>query len=498
MSRYNFFYDESEHSRKIGLKTITAENYYDNFVSVLIGWKDEHQGKIEKAYIGFEEKYKDRKKKGELKSTTIKPEQLKYGFASLNAENVNFLSDFLSLLSNDVLIYCSSISKIEYLVSQLTCNYESNFIFDKDLLTYALVKVLVTNRPKEVQKAIYVSPEAFIKELRSFLQKKIEIDKENIEVKGMEIKAFQELLTILQKVEVPEKVDWEYAFPFEGFRKFLREKEISKYSLIIDREGDKQNTVNAAKYVGLNDVSDARSNDEVGIRMADMLCGLIAKMMKSLTQALHSKETYKITRTLLPEKWFQVNESQFALYKKFAALIVDKNNPVLSFLTSIYGDDIISLIVLLEYFNNFSKIRELTKMTEHGEKYNHAVCNNLYAHFDRLRNKLPPYHIPESQVKKGYFFNPSGAKCFFDPNKQPILPLVEGENKYMVLSVGLNAKILPIVTVRINSSAYCFRLPKELGDWAFSAVVMANSGMQLFPAEVNFTKEGDQVFAVIL
>lgn len=498
MSRYNFFYDESEHSRKIGLKTITAENYYDNFVSVLIGWEDEHQGKIEKAYIGFEEKYKDRKKKGELKSTTIKPEQLKYGFASLNAENVDFLSDFLSLLSNDVLIYCSSISKIEYLVSQLTCNYESNFIFDKDLLTYALVKVLVTNKPKEVQKAIYVSPEAFIKELRSFLQKKIEIDKQNVEVKELEISAFEEILAILQNVQTPEIVDWDYTFPFTGFKKFLSEKDISDYNIIIDREGDKQNTVNAAKYVGLKNVSDALSNDQVGIRMADMLCGLIAKMMKSLTQALHSKETYKITQTLLPEEWFKVNESQFALYKKFAALVDRQKDLLLRISTSVYGEDVLSLIVLFEYFDRFSRLEELSADASHSEKLNDIMCNNLRWYFDNLRNKLPPYHIPESQVKKGYFFNPSGAKCFFDPNKQPILPLVEGENKYMVLSVGLNAKILPIVTVRINSSAYCFRLPKELGDWAFSAVVMANSGMQLFPAEVSFTKEGDQVFAVIL
>lgn len=34
---YGFFYDEAEHSRKINYKTITAQNYYDNFVAVIVG-----------------------------------------------------------------------------------------------------------------------------------------------------------------------------------------------------------------------------------------------------------------------------------------------------------------------------------------------------------------------------------------------------------------------------------------------------------------------------
>ena len=34
---YEFFYDEAEHSRKINYKTIAAQNYYDNFVAVIVG-----------------------------------------------------------------------------------------------------------------------------------------------------------------------------------------------------------------------------------------------------------------------------------------------------------------------------------------------------------------------------------------------------------------------------------------------------------------------------
>ena len=40
---YRFYYDESEHSRKINDKTIKSDNYYDNFASVIVGWPKEKE-----------------------------------------------------------------------------------------------------------------------------------------------------------------------------------------------------------------------------------------------------------------------------------------------------------------------------------------------------------------------------------------------------------------------------------------------------------------------
>ena len=39
--KYVFFYDETEHSRKINYKTVTANNYCDNFMTGIVGWKAE-------------------------------------------------------------------------------------------------------------------------------------------------------------------------------------------------------------------------------------------------------------------------------------------------------------------------------------------------------------------------------------------------------------------------------------------------------------------------
>lgn len=41
--KYIFFYDETEHSRKINYETVTANNYYDNFITGIVGWKAEDE-----------------------------------------------------------------------------------------------------------------------------------------------------------------------------------------------------------------------------------------------------------------------------------------------------------------------------------------------------------------------------------------------------------------------------------------------------------------------
>lgn len=73
---YNFYYDESEHSRIINLSTITGETYYDNFLVAIVGWDSDKEVEIKQKYLAFEEKYAERKKKGELKSDTFKSNHL--------------------------------------------------------------------------------------------------------------------------------------------------------------------------------------------------------------------------------------------------------------------------------------------------------------------------------------------------------------------------------------------------------------------------------------
>ena len=188
MSTYNFYYDESEHSRKINYETVSASNYYDNFVSMIVGWTSEKTDFLSK-HVAFERKYADRKdRNGELKSTTLQQKRFKYGFASLNKQNIQFINDFLSLFDEDIHIYFSVASKIEYLILQLFHEYKNSVRIDADLMKYSITKALVMYRPQEIIKCIYELPEQFLEKLKKFFQGRIERNKSSLALKQTETK----------------------------------------------------------------------------------------------------------------------------------------------------------------------------------------------------------------------------------------------------------------------------------------------------------------------
>ena len=174
MPKYNFYYDESEHSRKINYKTVSASNYYDNFITMIVGWPAKKDDILQR-HAAFETKYADRKDRNdEIKSTMFQQKQFKFGFASLNKQNAQFVNDFLSLFDKDTHIYFSISSKIEYLVLQVFQGYRNSFLVDADLMKYSITKALVMYRPQEIIKCLYESPKDFLEELKKFFRDRIE------------------------------------------------------------------------------------------------------------------------------------------------------------------------------------------------------------------------------------------------------------------------------------------------------------------------------------
>lgn len=220
---YLFYYDESEHSRKINYNTINADNFYDSFATVIVGWNDEYNSEIEKLYESFESKYKDRKdKNGEIKSNRLHNNEFKYGFASVNKHNTRFLNDFLEVFNEKVKIYVSFHSKIEYLAVQLFSQYDNNIFFDADSMKYSITKALVTYRPENVIKAISESPDTFVESLKMFFNERIQ---KNIQhnIRPLETNAFNEIITVLDSISSEVIISWDYKMAFEGFAKYLNE-----------------------------------------------------------------------------------------------------------------------------------------------------------------------------------------------------------------------------------------------------------------------------------
>ena len=292
MDTYKFYYDESEHSRKINYKTVTAPNYYDNFVTVVVGWTKEKEKEVFKKYEDFENKYADRKdKNGELKSTTLKQKKLECGFASLDKANTQFIMDFLSIFDESTKFYFFVASKIEYLVLQLFRGYQNNFIIDADAIKYSITKALVVYRPQNIIKSIYDdNSKEFVEELKSFFRERIECNRSNMSLKEQENEAFENILYILDDISAIPELQWDYHMPFSGFVKYLQEELIKNYALVLDKEGEQNEasrTMQAACEEGLSNVTEGNSKESCGLRMADMMAGIISKLLKALCDELH-------------------------------------------------------------------------------------------------------------------------------------------------------------------------------------------------------------------
>ena len=499
--KYCFYYDESEHSRVINLSTVTGETYYDSFIATIVGWCSDKEKGIAYRYSAFEEKYASRKKNDELKSETFKPKQFTYGFASLNKDNIVMLNDFFSIFDDDCYVYLSITSKIEYVILQLFKNYHNSLVIDMDALKYSIVKAIVTYHPDQVIQCLYKSPKEFVNSLVDFLSDRIEQNKANLKLKSQENEAFECILYVIQDVEPPLTFDWDYHIPFVGFGNFLKSKGIIDFSLVLDKEGKagvNSKTLTAAKDIGFENCCESDSKAHFGIRIADMLAGIIGKLMKSLNRSLTPDGVNSgITKVLLDKRWFSLNENQLLLYKKLYHIVFEINNDWYKVFEGNYSDDLICFLGLLEFMNHFDTAEDIKKDFDMQPEYcNSCICQRLETHFQQMRNKLPIE--PVDTKAEEFFQNQRGARVYFNTSKQPVLILNEGENRFRVLSVGFSKNCCPMVTIDEKPENVCYKLPEQLREWAMTIIEMANMGENIFPSEVVFTKINNHIYADIL
>lgn len=501
MSNYEFYYDETEHSRKINYKTVSAANYYDNFVTMIVGWSSEKNELLQR-HASFEEKYADRKdRNGEIKSTIFQQKQFRHGFASLNKQNAQFVSDFLSLFDEDIHIYFSVASKIEYLVLQLFHGYRNRFLVDTDLMKYSITKALVMYRPKEIIKCLYESPEDFLEHLKKFFRDRINCNENNPQLKQAETRAFQEILLVLEDISESPELDWDYHMSFDGFKKYLGEKRIQYYTLVIDKEGkeeEESKTLKAAREVGLDNSVEADSTKYSGLRIADMMAGIISKLLKGLCDSLRYQSLDESTnKKILDTGWFSLNEVQLELYKKLYRIICEWQPAWYKSYSGIYSDDLVVFNSLLNFMNHFESVEHIhADIDMHGEYFNAFACEQLARYFEQRSFKLPI--DPVVPFDEDSYLNQQGGKVYFDSRKQPLLPLSGTSQTFEVLSVGVDQNFTPTVTVLKDGETVCFRLPDELREWACSVVGMVLMGIKLFPTKVTFSKSKGQYIADIL
>lgn len=271
-----------------------------------------------------------------------------------------------------------------------------------DAARYSIVKAIVTYRPTEVIESLYKSPAEFVAALMTFLTNRIRRNKENRELKAQENTAFEAVLYVLNNVDVPQSLAWDYHSQFVGFGNFLSSKGILDYSVLLDKEGEagtESKTLIAAKEASLKNCEEADSIDHFGIRMADMLVGIIGKLMKSLYHSLTpTQDSPRIAKTLLSKEWFRLTDGQLQLYKQLYHIVFEINNDWYKVYAGNYSDDLVSFLGLLDFMNHFNSAKDIEQDFDMQPEYcNSCICQRLETHFEQMKNKLPVEPVKDQE-----------------------------------------------------------------------------------------------------
>lgn len=383
-----FYFDESFHTRNITKNSLKDTNYFNSYVSTGLGFEKINKHEIFKHYEKFENKYKSLFTVEELKSDIVKHKNYQYGLASFNNNAIQMYSDFFELLNRyNIIYYISVIDKLEFLLSK--CKFKGSYILNTKAVIYSITKAINVYKPQNVIDDIMNKNNQLLNDLIDFFKNQMKING-NIPLKELENNAMNEIIMFLNMIDTTSiTFEFNYLPTYLGLQLLTKELNIKSIDLIIDKEGSNK-IIRCAKEAGFLNSKQMDSKTSPGIRMSDLFCGFISRMMRAVYEATYNNPDipYK-ERHLLPEDWFSVNEEQFYLYKKVARFIKKYMNLYYASFVSIYSDLFVVFIELIYYFDNFDSYGEYKETTikDHAEKCNNEIIFKVEYEIKRLERE---------------------------------------------------------------------------------------------------------------
>lgn len=388
MKNYYFYFDESFHTRTITKNSLKDTNYFNSYISTGLGTLKKKNHNILLKYKEFEDKYKEIYTTTELKSETIKQKNYIYGLASFNKNALNLYTEYFKFLnSNDILYYISVTDKLEYILSN--CTYKVPYFININAMIYSIVKIINVYKPQNIINDIMNKSNNLLIDLKDFFKTQIKSNG-NIELKKLENEAMANIISFLNSIDITNiNYNFDYLSTFQGLNKLVKELQISNISVIIDKEGSNR-IIECAKKEGFLDSKQVDSKNSLGIRMSDLFCGFISRMMRALYIATyHEPNTPYKERHLISKEWFNIKEDNFYLYKEVSKFIKKYIDVYYATYVSLYSDLFSEFIGLIYYFDRFNDYDEYKSIDieKHRIECNNYIINRIGYDTSRIEKR---------------------------------------------------------------------------------------------------------------
>lgn len=405
--RYMFFFDESENSHTIsfhsdGTMNITDESVGDAFIGVFCGMLENEINAFCERFSRVESEIREiynLPDSVELKSELFKRKQFKFGASSFdrNARRAMSLL-FHELRDSGAMIVITYVSKMEAMVRQMFAGMELPEYAVDDLFYANMTRFFRYYFSQDDLREIYCrgmrDPEDLRAHLISLFSHIIDSRREDNDMDMAAIVCAQNM-NVLRGCRFEPDVRPKYAFPYEKsfqwFTSHLRSRGIrpSKTRLIIDgidgQYPEESLGILRAEYVD--------SKEEIVIRVCDMVAGFVSKMTWSLYRDMFAwkpgDEFMNATEDelqQLDERWFDLDEETFALYKDVDDVI--NKNGTDTVMSWAYADPPIAMHTLVSYiasFDEFENYRQID-LDWHKRMFNDIGVDILSERGDRITN----------------------------------------------------------------------------------------------------------------
>lgn len=330
----------------------------------------------------------------ELKGTTIKKKWFKYGIKSMNEDQIDFYESYIKMIDNDVLISVSVINQFELVFR--TVFKETILLLEnhEEFLKYyySFSKFLYMNKTEKLIKLLFD-----IEENKTAIKQEIKQIANNVIKRNQAIshkyKETPIAYEILQFIEIDRKYynsktyEMDYTWSFEGLSLLLEELNLPKKTckLYIDGEEGFESIIEMLQ----NDyysVEGTNSTESTGTRMTDMFIRIISAITHSLEdQLINVGKSNKKNKHDISEKWFELTERQFNLYKAIADIFYQRRSIKWTTHISILSDAAYIFFKLLDYMNQFESFTNFKKRSASK----HALFFTGYSlvSFSNLLNK---------------------------------------------------------------------------------------------------------------